>query len=98
MLFQTSDSSPPSDRTSKKSTPESSRTTPIEPLRIKVEDEDYFPDNEGVATPDSSQPSPKSKIRRTKGLDFRSLYSFMVTFLTSLWCHFSTIYCTLLMT
>ena len=66
-ILQTSDSSP-SDRTSKKSTPESSRTTPIEPLRIKVEDEDYFPDNEGIRTPDSSQPSPKSKPRKIKGI------------------------------
>lgn len=59
--------SSPGDTTSKKSTPESSRTTPVEPLRIKVEDEEYFPDNDGIATPDSSQPSPKSKSRRIKG-------------------------------
>ncbi|XP_065071304.1 bromodomain-containing protein DDB_G0280777-like [Rhopilema esculentum] len=59
--------SSPTGKISKKSTPDSSRTTPIEPLRIKVEDEDYFPDNEGMATPDSSQPSPRARIKKTKG-------------------------------
>ena len=74
--FQASDSSP-SDRTSKKSTPESSRTTPIEPLRIKVEDDEYFPDNEGITTPDSSQPSPKARTRKLKGMSYSYLIGFL---------------------
>ena len=75
-IMQTTDSSP-SDKTSKKSTPDSSRTTPVEPLRIKVEDEDYFPDNEGIATPDSSQPSPRARSRKSKGTS-RAVFSFYI--------------------
>ncbi len=55
------------DNASKKGKMSGSHQSSIEPLHIKVEDEDYMPDNESGATPDSSQTSPHGRNRKLKG-------------------------------
>eukprot|EP00794_Sanderia_malayensis_P005432 gene5432-6111_t len=61
------ETSPTGNSQKKRNLEDLSRHKLIEPLHITVEDEEYLPENESSATPDSSQTSPHSKGRKLKG-------------------------------